>query len=178
MAAIDLQAVASEYLAACEQAVATAPGGAITRSYISPGIPSFDCPPELSVFVGGMTEGITKPVAPPLALGQRENITGSVNLVPLTCVVTRCIPTVASDGTFPTAAAIEAAAVETNGDLWAIWNVVPALYRAGLIFTRPDAEQLLLFFDPAAALAIGGGVGGWAISILVEIDGYRPTVTP
>ncbi len=179
MAAVtDLYTLAEEYLAACEQAVATAPGGAISRTYISPGVPSIDCPPELSVFVGGPSEAVTKPLSPPLQLGHRDDVTGKVNLINLTCVVSRCMPTVKAGGQFPDAAEIDAVAKLTCGDVWAIWNVVAAFYRAKLIFTRPDGETRVLFFDPAAPLAISGGAGGWLIPIRVELDGYRPVVTP
>lgn len=177
MAAVtDLYDLASDYLAACEQAVATAPGGAISRSYVSPGIPSADCPPEIAVYVGGPTEAATRPLAPPLALGLRDDVTGKVDLVNLTCVVTRCVPTLDAGGNFPDPAAIEAAAKETIGDVWAIWNVVPALYRARMVFARPDGEKLLLFFDPASPVSISGGVAGWQVPIRVEILGYRPSV--
>ena len=174
----DLHEIASEFLAGCETAIQTSPGGKITRSYVAPGLPSLDCAPELSVYVGGAVEGITRPLAPPLQLGRREDQTGRVNLVPLTCVVSRCVPTVDAGGHFPSPTEIEEAAKLTNGDLWAIWNVVPALYRAKLLFARPDNESRLLFFDPAVPLATSGGVGGFQVPVRVELSGYEPEVTP
>lgn len=175
----DLQDLASEYLAAAEQAVATTIGGPISRSYISPGLPSFDCgADEISVYVGPAAEGPTSPLSPPLVVGLRSVHTEKVNLVALTCTVVRCVPTVGGTGQMPSASAIEAAAAKTNADLWAIWNVVPAFYRAGQIFTRSDGEQRLLIFDPAVPLDPSGGVGGWRVQIRVELDGYRPVVVP
>ncbi len=143
---------------------------------MSPGVPSCDCPPELAVYVGGPAEGVTRPLAPPLALGLREDMTGRVDLIALTCVVSRCVPTVDATGNFPAPAAIEAAAKLTLGDVWAIWNVVPALYRKGAVFARADGERLLLFFDPASPISISGGAAGWQIPIRCELPGYRPPV--
>lgn len=162
---------ASEYLAACEQACAFAPGGAITRSFVSPGPPAFDCS-QLAVYVGGPIDANTQPLSPPLAIGRRPSQTGAVHLVNLTCLVTRCVPVLGEEGEPPDPAAIEASAQETIGDVWSIWNTVRSLYRKKLIFTRPDGIQRELFFDGALPLHPLGGIGGWQIPIRVQVDGY------
>lgn len=174
----DLYQAASDYLAACEQAVASAPGGPIARSFVSPGVPAIDCAPQLAVYVGGPIEADTRPLSPPLVLGRRAEPggAGAVHLVNLTCVVARCVDTLTDDGSFPSASALEANAVDTIGDVWAIWNVVRALYRAGLIFTRPDGERRELYFDGAIPLVTSGGAGGFQIPVRVQIDGYAPVV--
>lgn len=176
----DLFTLAEEYLAACEQAVATSPGGAIARSYIAPGPPSVNCPPELTVYVVSPAEADTRPLAPPLASGQRAGMaeTGSVHLVRLAAQITRCVPSLNDDGSFPDIAAEEAAAVETIGDVWAVVNYVRALYRARLIFTDPDDQQREVWWEPAVPLAPSGGAAGWVIPVRVRLDGYGPEVTP
>lgn len=170
--ATDLYAAASEYLAACEQAVTLSPAGAIARSFVSPGPPSVDCLPQLAVYVGGPLDANTLPLSPPLVLGRRADETGAVHLVNLTCVVARCVATLGEEGEFPDPAALEANARDVLGDVWSIWNVVRSLYRERLIFTRPDGERRELFFDGAVPLRIEGGAGGWQIPIRVQIDGY------
>src|SRR4051812_1224440 len=96
----DLQALAAEWLAACTAALATTDEGAIDRSFVSPGVPAFDCCPQLTVHVGGPAEGATAPLAPPLQPGHRTSI-GVVPLVPLTATVIRCIPGMTDSGEFP-----------------------------------------------------------------------------
>lgn len=175
-AVTDLYALAQEYLGACEDAVATAPGGAIARSFVSPGVPALDCVPQLCVYVGGPIEADTRLTAPQLALGRRPDDTGAVHLITLTAVVARCAPVVSASGQFPSPAALNAASAESIADIWAIWNYVRALYRAGSVFTRADGEGRELFFDPAIPLAISGGACGWMAPIRVQLDGYAPTV--
>src|SRR5665811_316733 len=97
-AATDLFDLAKEYLQACEAAVATTPGGPIARSFVSPGLPAWDCCPQLSVHVGGPVIGDTMPLAPPLQPGHRFEDTGTVNLVALTATVLRCSPTFTAGG--------------------------------------------------------------------------------
>jgi len=172
----DLQALAVEYLEACEDAVASSPGGSISYSLVSPGIPVFDCLPLLAVYVGGAIEAETRLSAPPLQAGRRPDDMGSVHLIGLTCVVARCLPGIDKNMTFPSAAKLTATAAQTNGDLWAIWNVVRAMYREKMIFTRADGERRELFFDPAVPLSYGTGAGGWMIPIRVQIDGYGPSI--
>lgn len=171
----DLQDLAVEYLHACSDAVATAPGGAIGYQAISPGVPSIDCVPGLWVYLGGAIEADTRLSAPPLQAGRRPDDMGSVHLIALTCVVVRCLPNIDKGMNFPSAAKVTAAAAEVNGDIWAIWNVVRALYREKMIFTRADGERRELFFDPAVPLA-PNAAAGWMIPIRVALDGYGPVI--
>jgi hypothetical protein len=177
----DLYDLCSDYLAACEQAVATTDGGAIARSFVSPGPAAIDCPDQLAVWSGGPLEADTAPLSPPLQLGRRASPGESghaVHLVNLTCLVTRCAPTVKSGGEMPNPAELEAAGKQHLQDVWAIWNVVRALYRAGAVFTRDDGIQRELFFDGAIPLLPQGTAMGWQVPIRVQIDGYHPTVAP
>lgn len=172
----DLYDLAVEYLNACAAAVATAPGGAIARAFVSPGLPALDCVPQLSVYVAAPVEADTQTATPQLAGGLRVDRQGNVHLASLVAVVARCSPTMNGSNQFPTPGQLNAASREVLGDVWAVWNHVRAQYRANMIFTRPDGQRRELWFDPAVPLAISGGAAGWSVPIRVELDGYGPVV--
>ena len=173
MASTDLFDLASELLAAVETAIASTPGGPIDRAFLSPGLPSLDCCPQLTVHVGGPAEGDTQPLTTPLQPGHRTSQTALVNLIQLTITIVRCCPGPTDSNPIPSAAAIEAAAVETYADLWAIWNELRTAHRAGTLFDA-DAGPVSreLFFDPAFPLNPQGGCAGWLIPIRVSLGGY------
>ncbi len=173
MAPADLYAVAAELLAGCSDAVATTVGGPIDRAFVSPGLPALDCCPQLTVHVGAAAEGDTEPLSPPLQPGHRTpgNL---VPLVQLCATVVRCSP-VWNDGSDspPAPSAIEAAAVETTQDLWAIWNVLRQQHRAGTLFTAPAGPgSREFFFDPVFPINAAGGCAGWFIPFRVSLGGY------
>lgn len=177
MAATDLFDLCKEYLDACSEAVTQAPGGPIDRAYVSPGPPSWDCCPQLTVHAGGPAEGDTAPLSPPLQAGHRPAV-GIVNLVTMTATVLRCVPTLEEGDGFirwPDPAAIEAAASDTCADVWTIWNHLLTKKRAGTIFvgTDGDPDQREMFLDPAVALNASGGCAGWQLQIRVQLGGYR-----
>lgn len=167
----DLFALAAEWLAVCEIAVSTAAGGPIGRAYVSPGPPVLDCAPQLTVHPGGPSEADTFPLQPSLAPGHRSTVQGEVNLISLTAIAVRCIPTLSNDGALPTEASMEAAAAEIHGDLWAIWNVTRSRHHDGSLFPSPSNSREL-FFDPAFPIVPSGGIGGWQIPIRVQLGGY------
>lgn len=165
----DLFSAATELLAACEAAIATAPGGAIARAFVSPGLPALDCCPQLTVHAGGPGEADTQPLTTPLQPGHRVSQTALVNLIQFTITVVRCSPSEA----IPPAAALQASAEETFGDLWALWNVLKQEHRAGNLFDAeagPGSREL--FFDPAIPLNPQGGCAGWLVPLRVSLGGY------
>lgn len=166
----DLYDLLAEWLEACKDAVATAPGGPIEYAFVSPGAPAIDCE-ELAVWAGGPAEADTLPLIPPLSPGHRATVQGAVHLVNMTCTVTRCAPTLDKNGRLPSIAVVEASAAETLGDVWAIWNVTRKRHAAGTLFTGLHDREL--FLDPAFPLPLSGAFGGWNISIRVQLDGYR-----
>jgi hypothetical protein len=174
VAASDLFDLALEWKAVCLEAVASTVGGAIAHAFVSPGPPSLDCLPQLSVYPGApVGEADTSPLSPPLAPGERDRVTGSLHLVNLTCVVVRCIPTLGEGGELPSPSAIEAAARETSEDVWAIWNFTRTRHREGTLFASPSGAREV-FLDPAFPIPPGGGAGGWQIPIRVQLGGYSP----
>ena len=174
MAATDLYDAARELLEACEAAVATTPGGAIERSYVSPGLPALDCCPQLTVHVGASIEGDTSPLAPPLQPAHRASQGLTVPLVQLTATVVRCAPSwdEGADQPPPTSE-IDDVARLTNADLWAIWNMLRDLHRAGSLFSAPAGPgSREFFFDPAFPISVQGGCAGWSIPFRVSLGGY------
>jgi hypothetical protein len=173
--ATDLFGVCEELLEACAAAVASKPGGAITRVYVSPGAPAFDCE-QITVHAGGPTIGDTMPLQPPLQPGHRLQTTGQVNLVQLTATVLRCVPTLEEDGGnvfLPDPGAMESAALFTLADVWAVCSYIKTKFNAGELFNGPLGRTRELFIDPALPVPTSGGFGGWQITIRVQLDGYN-----
>ncbi|MFL5309680.1 MAG: hypothetical protein ACJ79H_04410 [Myxococcales bacterium] len=174
---LDLYALCREWLDVCELAVASTPGGAIARSFVSPGMPAWDCPPQLTVHAGGPAEADTLPLQPPLAPGMRPSTAGSVHIINMTATVLRCSPTVKQAGKsfkLPSPAALEATARECDADVWALWAWTRRAYQAGFLFPSEDRRREL-FFDPAVPVRTAGGASGWEIQIRVALGGYRLT---
>lgn len=171
MAADALHQVCLELLAVCAQAVEATVGGPIERRFVSPGLPAWDCCPQLTVHAGGPAEANTAPLAAALDIGHRANVQGRVNLVLLTITVLRCVPVAGDRGLeLPHPSAIEQAAAEVNEDVWAIWNHLFTEKRDGRLFGGKCRE---LMFAGSVSVATSGGCAGWQIPVQVELDGYR-----
>lgn len=177
MAAQDkLYEMCRELADAVQAATALSPGGEIEGAFVSPGLPSFDCPPMIAVHVGGAQQADTVPLAPPLQPGERADVTGSVNLVAVTATIVRCVVALkksAGRAILPSFAAQEADAKNTLGDVWVVWNHLATLKRDETLF-GPIHRRM--FFDPAVPLPISGESAGWQMQFRVQLDGYR-TVT-
>ncbi len=121
----DLYDLAAEWLAACGDAAASAPGGPIPYAFVSPGLPALDCE-LLAIWAGGPVEAETSPLTPPLEPGFRTTVQGAVHLINLTACVVRCSP-VGNGKQPPLATAYDLASQETLGDVWAIWNTTTSI---------------------------------------------------
>jgi hypothetical protein len=168
-----LQETAKEYLAAVQAALATTANPILDRAFVSPGVPSWDCG-QIAVYVGTAVEADTAPLMPPLQPMRRVDQGRMLNLVTFTAVVIRCcVPVPTGEGPnllFPSAAAMQEVSDQTNADLWAIWNHLAQMKRAGLLFP-PERREFT--FDPAVPTAIAGGCAGWQIQVRVELGGYK-----
>lgn len=167
----DLYALADEYLDACVIALADTPDGPPDRVFVSPGVPSWDCPEQLTVHIGAPVVADTFPLQPSLSPAHRVTVQGEVDVIVVTATILRCVPTVDDYGNLPSPATIDAAAQQTCADLWAIWNHIKKGKRDGTLFAPKEREFRL---DPAVSLPQGGGAAGWQIPIVVQLDGYRP----
>lgn len=169
----DLFALANEYLEACSAALIDTPGGPIARAFVSPGLPSWDCCPQLSVHVGSPALADTAPLSPILAPGHRATVQGQLNLISLTATVLRCAPTMAANGDFPLPATIDVCSRESYADLWSIWNHLRLSKNENTLFAPREREMIV---DPAISLNQMGGCCGWQIGIRVQLNGYKPTI--
>lgn len=170
----DLYDLAVEWLAVCVTAVADTEGGDIERAFVSPGPPAWDCCPQLTVHVGGPSEGDTAPLSPALQPGHRTQQTGLVPLLPLTATVIRCVPTFEEGGELPSPAEQQVAAREIAEDVWSIWAHTRKAFAEGTLFPSLSGSRELIF-DSALTQAPAGGCAGWQIPIRVAIGGYRPS---
>lgn len=172
----DLQDVAKEYLAACQAALATTDNDELVRAYVSPGVPPWDCS-QIAVYVGSAIEADTAPLMPPLQPAHRVGDGRMLNMVTLTAVVIRCcVPVPTGEGPnilYPGAAEMQAVSDMTNADLWAIWNHLGQMKRAGTLFPPVRREFI---FDPAVPVGTSGGCAGWQVQARVELGGYKADV--
>lgn len=170
MAAGALYETCLELLEACDDAIGLAGLPPMTRQYVSPGAPPWDCPDQLTVHAGGPSQANTAPLSPPLAPGHRVQIDSAMNIVQLTVTALRCSPADSDGNPIPDVAALDVAAQQSLGDVWAIWNHLYTVKRSLALWPPKERE---MFFDPAVPLPILGGICGWQIPVRVQLGGYR-----
>lgn len=168
--ATDLQALAEEFLAACEEALDTIPGfdpdldGAPARSFVAPGQPAADCCPQLTVHVASLLEA---PTFGGLSEGTKAR-SGRINQVQLAMTLFRCADLTKA---IPPQSELEAAGRQVNADGWALWNHLYNMLRAGTLFERCTG----VFWEGMRSLPPEGGCVGWFSSVRVNTDGYEET---
>jgi len=164
----DLHVLATDFLAACVEALDTIPtfapglGGSPERSFVASGQPTFDCCPQLTVHVGPLSEGVSAPPVPTSSAAR-------VNRVGLVATVIRCIPGPDKSGNPPSAVEQQDAAEQIHADRWALWNHVWNMQRAGLIFERCND----VIWDGLTPVIPQGGCGGSVLTLRVGYDGYE-----
>lgn len=172
----DLYILAQEFLTAAVEALDTIPtfapglGGAPARSFVSPGLPAFDCcdPGQLTVHVTGVTDSATGPSN----FTGRSASTMKVNTVGLVATAVRCVPVITDSGILPSMADMEAAAEQIDADGWALWNHIYNLLRADQLFTLCGE----VFWDGLRSINPQGGCGGFTLNLRVELSGYEETL--
>lgn len=166
----DLENLAEEFLAACVESLDTIPtfepdlDGAPDRSFVSPGLPVWDCCEQLTVYVTQVVEEATSPLG--LSSGRRASF-GRRDLVMLIAGITRCIPT--SGGDPPEPSALQASATQINADGWALWSHLHNMVRSEELFTLCGE----VFWDGLRAVTPLGGCAGWNLQVRVALDGYE-----
>jgi hypothetical protein len=174
----DLQDAAKEYLAAVVAALATTDNPPLNRAFVSPGVPAWDCS-QVAVYVGAAVAADTAPLMPPLQPAHRVAAGMLLNMVTLTAVVIRCcVPTPTGEGSnllFPSGESMQEVSDQTNADVWAIWNHLAQMKRAGTLFPPLRREFM---FDPAVPTAIAGGCAGWQVQVRVQLGGYAAEESP
>lgn len=168
----DLHTFAETFLAFCAEALDTIPIydatllGAPDRQFVSPGIPVWDCCEQLAVHVAFINEAGTTPGD--LDAGLRTN-RGYINHVTVIGTITRCIPTMNSDGDPPSPAAQGSAAEQIDADGWALWNHLHNAKASGELLNLCDG----MFFDGLLAVVPSGGCAGWTVTVRAAIGGYE-----
>ena len=157
---------AQELLDLAATAVASAVGGPISRRYLSPGRPAADCE-QLTVTLISIGDA---PMAALSSIGAGyRHITGALNLLGFLVTVFRdCVPVIEDTRYVPSAEDINAAGVEAQEDVWAIWTAVRKAQVAEELFGGACDH---LFFDGALALETEGSFAGWEIEFRAEIAG-------
>ena len=160
--ATDLQALLSEFLDACVDALDTIPGfdpglgGAPDRRFISPGQSADDCcPDQLTVYalqVNGQEVG-------------PEHSYGRYNMPVIQARIVRCIPTEAEA---PDPDERTEIAAQVNADGWALWNSIFNAIRSGDLFTLCGP----VIWDGLRSVQPSGLCGGWTLTLRVRLEGY------
>lgn len=166
----DLYAAATHLLDHAKQALATTPGGAIQRAFVTTCNPAFDCCPQLTVHASSIGQADTGPQNAPLDTYARAQM-GSVILATLVTTILRCVPTHYQED-LPHPAQITAASLVTYADAWAVWNWYSARHRAGTLFPGMPCRPYKL--GVMTCINDQGGCGGWQVPLEVQLDGYVP----
>lgn len=163
----DLHDLATEFLAACVEALDSIPTfdatllGAPARRFVAPGPVALDCCEQLAVYVGGVTEGDSSPSFPKAS-------TARINRVILSVVASRCVPVPDANGNPPPAGEMEESSKQINADQWALWNHIYNLIGAEELFSLCCD----VIWGQLVPLSPNGGCGGSRLSITVCFDGY------
>ncbi len=180
--ATDLNALAGNLLDACIAALDTIPfadatlEGAPERAFVSSGQPVLDCcggplSGQLTVHAAAVNDAQTTPGG--LGAGKRP-VQGKINHVLFLITIARCIPIATEDGNPPPVVELEAAAAQTNADVWALSNYLfDTAGEWSVVVT--DSSPIMcgeVFFDGWRPLP-PSNCGGWVGAVRVRLDGYQ-----
>ena len=170
--ATDLNALATEFLARCAEALDSIPApldGAPTRQFVAPSQPADDCE-QLVVYIPGIAEAPTDPQGLPST--RRAGRGFWINHVTIVGRITReCFP-VGTLTQAPSPSQMNATSAQTNADAWALWNHLHEVVRAGVF--QPKCKEF--GFQAMRPIPMSGGVGGWVITALVQLDGFDEAI--
>lgn len=173
--ALDLFLTAERLLTVCTEALddqlpPLGLEGAPERRYVSPGLPAFDCPTQLTVHIPALTEELTVPLSPQPATGSRQKARGRINLVNFVVTIVRCAPGMENSGVFPTVDEEESSAEQVMADGWCLWVTIFRLAMNGDLFGGDVCQVRRMSSSPS--LDPMGGTVGWTINLQTELDGY------
>lgn len=171
--------VANQLLELAETALATTVGGQIGvpeadggpggRALVSPGLPSIDCCPWLSVHISGHTVAAAGAGSGVLSQGRKV---GLVPQVTYALIVARCMPGIEKGRKFPAVADLELTAQMVDQDMWAITDAVRKAQAADQFGGCREFEHL-----GATPLDPAGGCGGWTIRWKATVEGITVEAT-
>lgn len=171
--------MANQLLEIAETALATTVGGQIGvpeaeggpggRALVSPGLPSIDCCPWLSVHLGAQSISAAGAQGGVLSQGRRVGLVPQVTFV---MIVGRCMPGLKQGAKLPAVADLELVAQATAQDMWAITDAVRKADAAKVFGGCREFEHL-----GATPLDPSGGCGGWTIRWRATIEGITEETT-
>jgi len=164
-ATVDSIAIAAaDLLAAAAAALAPTDVGFTGEAFLNPGLPAFDGNCDfVCVWMGG--ENLAASAG--ISSTQIFRTGPRVNLVTLNVTSGRCLHTSRAGG-IPTLAEKTADAVVHMQDGQALWTQIGDAIADGLF----DGTCRQVTMQGLTALTPQGGMGGWNLSLLVQIDGY------
>jgi hypothetical protein len=171
-----LFAIAQELLAKSAAILAATPAGAPANQYVAHGPPAYDCPDSLIVNTGTIGYGpfARGPSTGTAAIDPKSFV---VPVVPLTVTALRCVNQQAmpSGGVAIRPAkitAVQADAQVVYRDGWSLWCGLRKATRENTLFAGFPCR----FYDMSGALPVSpeGGALGWAIDVVVQLDGFDP----
>lgn len=160
---------AQALLDTAEAALATASGGPVTQAWMSPGMPAFDVQCDFVAVWEGAAAFASSGGIP---ASQQFRTGPRITIHALNVTTGRCLAT-GVGGRPPTVAQKTADAVKHMEDGQALWNGVSAEIAAGELFGGTCSQITL---QGMVAYTPQGGVGGWNLTVAVQIDGYPVTL--
>jgi len=155
---------AADLLAAAEAALATTDAGFAGQAFLNPGLPAFDTSCDfVCVWMGA--ENLA--VSPGIPTAQNFRTGPRVNLVTLNVTSGRCLHTSRAGGV-PSLAQKNQDAIVHMQDGQALWNEIGDAIADGLF--KGTCRQITM--QGMTAYTPQGGLGGWNLVVVVQIDGY------
>lgn len=172
--ASSLYDAANELLGKAKAILTAGANGAPAFCYVSHGPPPYDCCDMLTVHVG-MIENDPDFLRTGTMGRHIDPKMPTVPRVPLTVTVLRCqnaLPGGGTQITMPTAAQMDADAKRVSDDGWTLFCGLHKAYRDGSLFTGYPCRPVEV--GSALPVAPEGGCLGWAIAVMIELDGFDP----
>lgn len=155
----------------CEASLALLPAGTPGRAYVAQGLAAIDCE-QLTVSVYTVVNPGTAPVGAVLDRYFKVTRAHSVNIVPMTVQLVRCVPGVTQGNRqqpiLPSVAELAQSSAELYADGWQLWNGLQSAKRQGA-FAGVCREFAM---DPLLPIQPQGGFAGWTIPVEVQLDGF------
>ncbi len=156
---------AQALLDTAENALATTSAGFDGGTWLSPGFPSFDGQCDFVCVWQGATNFAASGLIP---ASQTFRTGPRIDLITLNVTAGRCLQVNFPQG-IPSAEAKTEDAVKVMEDGQALWNGIGAEIAAGDLF---DGTCKQISLTGMTALTPEGGMGGWNLVCVVQIDGY------
>lgn len=157
---------AVELLGVVQAALPATEGGAISRAFVSAGLPALDCCPQLTVHTAG--HGLLPTSTPGALTPGHRRVVGQVRYVRYIVTLVRCAPVPGAKGVPPSPTVQQAIAEILNQDAIAVIAAVDNAWRSSTLWGGLCRE---FYFDGATSLDPSGGCVGWLFNYRGSIEG-------